>query len=191
LNIIVQVIMSRGNTTRMRTALLAALLVVTACHRGRPAAVAPGQPPPPTPMPPPVELYYDAGGGVRDSMRVVMRDAATLANYWQQATSTQPTPPPVPAIDFTREMVILVAAGRMTPEDQIHVDSLLARRELTAAGDRPETLSIVVRTVIGCGRFRAEAFPVNIVKARKFDGPVKWVEKVERVTCENPAAQEP
>jgi hypothetical protein len=77
-------------------------------------------------------------------------------------------------------MVIVVAAGRMTPEDQIRVDSLLVRPELTSEGKNVETLTIVVRTIKGCGRFRTDAFPVEIVRARKFDGPVKWAERREQ-----------
>jgi hypothetical protein len=155
-----------------RSALLAIVLVaMAACGRGRPPA---GGPPPATVMPPPVPLYYDNGGGVRDSVREIVRDRARFEQIWQQATSTQASPPQLPAVDFNREMVILVASGAMTPEDQIHVDSLLVRPELTPENRRVETLSVVVRTVIGCRRFRTEAFPVEIVRARRFDGPVKF-----------------
>lgn len=155
-----------------------ALLAVAATGCGRGGA-GPQAPPPPTPMPPPVQLYYDNAGGIRDSLRVVIRDGAALADYWKQATSTQTAPPPTPQLDFGREMVILVAAGRMTPDDQIHVDSLLMRPELNPEGRRVETLTVVVRTVTGCRRFRTDAFPVEIVRARKFEGPVKWDERQE------------
>jgi hypothetical protein len=150
-------------------------LAAAGCGRGR--APAPAGPPPPTPMPPPVQLYYDNAGGIRDSLRVLIRDGDALANYWKQATSTQASPAPQPALDFGRDMAILVAAGRKTPDDQIHVDSLLVRPELNPDGRRVETLTIVVRSVEGCRRFRTEAFPVEIVRARKFDGPVKWEER--------------
>src|SRR5688572_17119005 len=93
--------------------------LVLGCGRGRP----PGAPPPSTPMPPPEQLYYDNGGGIRDSTRMVIRDAQTFATQWARATAMQASPPAVPSIDFNRQMVILVAAGRKTPEDQIHVDS--------------------------------------------------------------------
>jgi hypothetical protein len=159
--------------------LLLTALAVASCGRGRP--VQPAAPPPPTPMPPPVQLYYDNGGGIRDSTRVVIRDAATLGEYWRQATSTQVAPPPVPTVDFNREMAILVAAGRLTPDDQIHVDSLLLRPELNSDGRRVETLTIVVRMIEACRKFRAEAFPVEIVRARKFEGPIKWDERKDPV----------
>jgi hypothetical protein len=171
----------------LRLCLLAAA-VTAGCGRG---ASAPAQPPPPTPIAPPVPIYYDTGGGIRDSMRVVITDQATYAQRWQQATSAQPSPPPAPAIDFNREMVILVAAGRKTPEDQIHVDSLFTRRELLPSGQREETLIIAVRTVIGCGRVRTEAYPVEIVRARSFEGPIRWDERVERAVCDPPDHADP
>jgi len=89
--------------------LIGIALVAAGCGRGGGAAPAPAAPPP-VPMPPPVQLYYDNAGGIRDSSRVVIRDAAKLGEYWQQATSTQVSPPPVPQLDFAREMAILVAA---------------------------------------------------------------------------------
>jgi hypothetical protein len=137
-------------------------------------------------MPPPAPLYSDNGGGIRDSIRYVVRNATELADYWRRATSIQSAPPELPAIDFNRDMVIVVAAGRMTPEDQIQVDSLLVRRELMSSGARVETLTIVVRTVEGCRRFRTNAFPLQIVRARKFDGPIKWEERAVKATCLDP-----
>jgi hypothetical protein len=144
-------------------------LAIAACGRGKPSL-----PPPPTIMPPPSQLYSDNGGGIRDSVREVIRDAGRFAEVWRTATSNQSSPPAPPQIDFSRDMVILAGAGRLTPEDRIHVDSLLVRPELTSEGRRVETLTVVVRTVIGCGRFRADAFPVEIVRARRFEGPVKF-----------------
>lgn len=171
---------------RITLLIFALVALLPGCGRG---GGGPAQPPPPTPMPPPVPLYYDNGGGIRDSLRDVIREPARFASIWQRATSTQATPPSVPPVDFSRDMVIVVATGRMTPEDQIHVDSLLVRRELMSSGNREETLTIVVRTVTGCGRFRADAFPVEIVRARRFDGPIRWEERAVRAECrDDPAA---
>jgi predicted small lipoprotein YifL len=154
----------------MKTSISTLLLFVLAgCGRGGPSL-----PPPPTVMPPPFSLYSDNGGGIRDSVREVVRDGRRYAEIWALATSNQNSPPAPPQVEFNRDMVILVGAGRLTPEDRIHVDSLLVRPELTSDGKKVETLTIVVRTIIGCGRFRTDAFPVEIVRARSFDGPVKF-----------------
>ena len=161
--------------TKRNWTIAIALLCVAGCGRGK--APAPQLPPPPTPMPPPVPLYYDNGGGIRDSTRVVIHDEATFADYWRQATSTQASPPPQPQVDFNRDMVILVGAGQKKPDDEIRVDSLLMRPELNPEGKRVETLTIVVRWTEGCRQFNTAAFPVQIVRARKFEGPMKWEER--------------
>jgi hypothetical protein len=151
------------------------------CGRGKPNV--PAAPPPPTPMPPPEQLYYDNGGGIRDSTRMVIRDAATFSAQWARATASQSSPPPIPNIDFNRQMVILVASGQKTPEDQIHVDSLLVRPETKPDGSREETLTIVVRNVVACRTLRTQAFPLEFVSARRFTGPVKFLEKRDSGNC--------
>src|SRR5439155_15027409 len=100
-------------------------------------------------------VYYDDGPAFRDSVRIVVRDGDAWRAVWAQATSTQPSPPPLPAVDFTREMVLVVGAGRMTPGDQIHVDSAGVRRDFFVA---------VVRTIVQCRPFPAPASPLDIVR---------------------------
>lgn len=128
-------------------------------------------------------LYADNAGGIRDSVRTVVRDAASLRRVWQQATAGQASPPPVPNVDFNREMVVVVAAGRMTPQDEVRVDSVQVRRERDASGGSGEVMSVMVRTVRGCGRFNAPAYPVEIIRLRRFDGRVSFVERATRAEC--------
>lgn len=116
-------------------------------------------------------VYYDDGPAFKDSVRLVVRDSTTWTRVWAQATSTQPSPPPLPAIDFGREMTVLVAAGRMTPGDQIRVDS---------AGVRQGFFVVVVRTIVECRPFPAEAYPLEIVRVRQSDKQPSFVERRER-----------
>jgi hypothetical protein len=145
------------------------LALAAACGRGAPAAW--------SPVPESSRVYYDNSGGIQDSLRTVVRDAATLATVWRQATSRQSAPPAQPAVDFDREMLLLVAAGRKTPEDQIRVDSVAVRRERDASGRTEEFLAVAVRTVVGCRRFRADAYPLEIVRVRRYAGDVRFVER--------------
>jgi hypothetical protein len=166
----------------MRTAvacLLVGLLVAGACSRGRQAAA----PAPWLPLAADARLYTDNAGGIQDSLRTVVRDASTLRLFWQQATAGQVSPPAVPDVDFTREMVLVAAAGRMTPEDEIRVDSVRVRRETDASGRAEEVMSVLVSTVEGCGSFRAPAFPVDVVRVRRFEGRVSFIERRERAAC--------
>lgn len=122
-------------------------------------------------------LYSDNTGAFTDSLRLVVRDEAGWDEAWQRATSGQSSPPPRPAVDFQESMVVVVAAGRMTPEDRIRVDSVGVRSVRTEAGTLEDAFEIVVRTVQGCGRLRVDAFPFEIVRTRRFEGPVRFIER--------------
>jgi hypothetical protein len=170
----------------MRYGLIALALMLPAavlggCHRGSRAAA----PPPPAqalPLLPMARLYSDNGGGIQDSVRIVVRDQPTLEQVWKQATSGQSSPPPLPAVDFSKEMVLVVGAGRKTPEDQIHVDSVAVRKVAGASGKTEEAMAAIVRTLEGCRRFRADAYPVEIVRVRRFTGPVLFEERQDRAS---------
>jgi len=160
-----------------RAALACAAALLAACG---------GAPPPPSlPAPfaaipgavvPSSVIYDDDAGGMRDSVRLVVRDRAAFEVLWRSATRGQASPPPLPAIDFTREMVVAVGAGRMTPSDHIRVDSVGGVRQ----GGGREALMVLVRTTEGCERFLAAAWPLQLVRVRRHDGPVLFVERRAR-----------
>ena len=168
-----------------RAGLAAAFLAVvaTGCmHRGGAPAAAVAAPV--QPLPALARLYSDNGGSIQDSVRLVIRDPAQLAETWRQATSSQPAPPPVPNVDFSREMVLVAGAGRMTPTDEIHVDSVAVRRQTTPEGRTQEVLTAWVSIVQGCRHFQAAAYPFEIVKVRRFDGPVRFaVQRMRGAGC--------
>jgi hypothetical protein len=130
-----------------------------------------------TPLAIDARLYYDNNGGIQDSIRMVVRDPDALRVVWQQATSRQASPPPLPEVDFRQHMLLVVAAGRRMPDDQLLVDSVAISRERNAEGRLEETMSAIVRFTQGCGRFQADAYPVDVVRVRRFEGPVRFVER--------------
>lgn len=171
---------------------LAALLLPGCMMRHKAAAPAPAPVPavaqaaaPLQPLSPMARLYYDNGPGIQDSVRLVVRDAAGLATVWQQATSGQAAPPPVPAVDFSREMVLVAGGGRMTPADQIQVDSVGVGRQTTPEGRTENVFTAWLSITQGCQRFSSDAFPVEIVRVRRFDGPVRFVsQRVKAAGCQ-------
>jgi hypothetical protein len=166
-----------------RIPLLLAVATAACMHRSAPAPTAAVNAPL-QPLPPMARLYDDNGGGIQDSVRLVIRDAAQLADTWHQATSAQTSPPPVPAVDFTREMVLVAGAGRMTPADRIQVDSVGMRRQTTPEGKTQDVLTAWVSVIQGCQRFQAAAYPFEIVRVRRFDGPVRFaVQRVRAGGC--------
>jgi hypothetical protein len=171
--------MKGGQTMRLSgsTILLLAACAAGACG-GRAAAPVPRAPLGPVPVQ--ARLLYDNGGGIRDSGQVVVRDVAALREVWQRATSTQSSPPPVPDVDFGRDMVILVSAGRMAPGDEIHVDSAGTRRERTPAGREQELLAVHYTITQGCTRINRDAYPVEVVRIRHYAGEVRFLGRRER-----------
>jgi hypothetical protein len=124
-----------------------------------------------TPVLPSTRLYSDDGPAFTDSVRLAIRDMATWQQVWAQATSTQGSPPPLPQVDFTQEMVLVAAAGQMHPGDQIRIDS---------AGVRAGVFVAIVRTITACRPFPAAAYPLDIVRVQLSEREVTWTERRER-----------
>lgn len=163
-----------------RFLILVAVVSAPACRRGAPAPIIVPAGPSWTAAPA-QRVYYDNAGGIQDSLRLVVRSTEELRSVWDQATSRQASPPPLPAVDFEREMLLVVAAGRRGPEDQIRVDSVGFQRDPAARRrTAPGEMTAIVRLTEGCRRFAAEVYPVEIVRVQRFDGSVNWVERHER-----------
>ena len=153
------------------TVVAGALLVLLAgCSHGIPV-IAPQPRVTLQPLSAAAQVYYDNGMAFADSARIVVRDSATWRTTWQRATRSQPSPPPMPIVDFSRDMIVVAAAGRMKPGDAIHVDSIGTHGSLTV---------LVVRTIVACQPFPSDAYPFEIVRIPRRDGPVQFVEHQAR-----------
>jgi len=100
--------------------------------------------------------YYS---GLGDATHLVIADQATWAAIWAQLyTGLQPKPP-LPAIDFRTERVLLAALGaRPTGGYDIHIDSIVRFESGSVA--------YVRSTVPGQACFTTQAFtsPVDLVR---------------------------
>lgn len=140
-------------------------------------AAAPAPPPPPPPPPPPVEkwepilpearLYYDDVNAFGDSTRLTVRDMNTWEDIWRRATTRQASTPPTPTVDFSRQMVLVVAAGKMKTGDEIHVDSV---------GTLEGRVRAAVTTRAQCGPVPTSAYPFEIVRVPFSNQPVVFLE---------------
>jgi hypothetical protein len=176
---------TRMHGFRRMLRILPLLLVpgLAACGGGGGATPAPALPPAPEPLArleAAQRLYYDDSGGIADSLRIAVRDPAAWRDIWDRATSTLSSPPPLPEIDFAREMVLVVGAGRMNPGDRIQVDSAGVRRELDPDGRSREVMMAQVRIILDCTGFNADVFPLELVRVRRFDGPLQFLHARER-----------
>ena len=163
---------------RSLTILLVLVACAGACRRGGTAG--PAVAPPAAPLAATALLYFDNSGGIQDSIREAIRDAESFQRIWTRATSRQPSPPPLPEVDFDRAMVFVVSNGRMTLEDMIRVDSVGVHVEESASGRRERVMQLIVRTIRGCGGFDSPAYPLAIVRVERFEGPLRVTERRER-----------
>jgi hypothetical protein len=76
--------------------------------------------------------------------------------------------------------VVLIGAGRMSPDDGIRVDSATVTRVMDQAGQMQPVLTLHVRTIRGCRRVEADAYPLEILRLRRFQGTVRFQERVEQ-----------
>lgn len=164
-------------TFGMYCAAIASIVIVGGCSRGAPPPVIA---PTFATLPETALIYYDNSGGIQDSLRLVIREPAEFGEIWERATSTQSSPPPLPPVDFEREMVVVAAAGRMTPADLIRVDSVSIREERIAGADSEQVMDVIVHTVRGCQEFTSDAYPLAILRVQRFDGRVRFTERRER-----------
>ena len=142
-----------------------------ACGRPSPAPL----PAALAPVPEQAELLYLTTSGIRDSGQVVVRDDVAYHDIWRRATSAQANAVSAPSVDFSRDMVVIVAGGRMSPADQIHVDSVGVRRESTTSGRPQDVLAVVYSVREGCSKLNSAAYPVDIVRLQRYAGEVRFV----------------
>lgn len=98
--------------------------------------------------------YYS---GIDGSLRVVIRDATRWREYWQMIHQREYPQPPLPAVDFARRMVLLVAAGRR-PSGGYTI-------RIESAADRGGVLAVAIREERpghGCILTAAISTPVDL-----------------------------
>jgi hypothetical protein len=111
--------------------------------------------------------------------RLVVRDAATWQSVWAQ-TFRGGSVPPIPVIDFSREMLVVVALGSHSSGGY---GILLDGASAEATGD----LAVEVRSISpgsGCGVTAAFTQPVDIARVPRRDGAVRFVESSEVTNCQ-------
>jgi hypothetical protein len=109
-------------------------------------------------------------GGIWDQLRLVVRDREAWVDVWKRIHAVDPyrrpypEPPPLPEIDFSREMVVVAAMGqRPSSAYAIVIDGAYAY-------ERNYRLEIAVRSIEnrkGCGAFTMMTAPIDIVRLPK------------------------
>lgn len=126
--------------------------------------------------PEPASFTYSSG--LKEPRRIVVRDQAAWRDIWTSIWRGHSPEPPLPEIDFGREMVVVAALGeRPTGGYSIFIDS---------ASEGPAGVTIRIRSVspgAGCVTTQALTQPVDIARLPRRDGALAFVERVETQEC--------
>lgn len=116
---------------------------------------------------------------VRAPERTVIGDMTAWRAAWSRLWAGAALEPPLPAVDFAREVIVLAALGeRPTGGYQILVDSATVARE--------GGVVVYVRTVsLGatCGAYQALTQPVDLARLPRVQGPATFREHAVVANC--------
>ena len=136
-----------------------------------------GTPVPVTPLDPKrsrPRTSFATGCGIWDQLRVVVRDRDAWVDLWNRINRVDPTrgpypePPPLPEIDFSREMLVVATMGRRGSSAYgIIIDAAYAY-------ERNYRLEVIVRSVENrCGSaLGIMTAPIDIVRLPKTERTV-------------------
>ena len=107
--------------------------------------------------------------GLRDPARLVIREPGRFAQVWRDAYGAYEPAPPVPDVDFSRDMVIMVAMG-----EQRSGGNAIEVTNVVAVGSR---LVVEVKTAVpgpGCATHDALTQPHDMVKVPALSAVVQF-----------------
>jgi hypothetical protein len=121
--------------------------------------------------------YYS---GLAQSDRIVVRDAATWQTVWNKVWQNAGDVPPLPAVDFSSEMILVAALGsRGTGGYGILIDGA------TEAAN--EGIDVAIRSVspgANCVTTQAFTQPVDIARLPLRAGKIEFKERAEVYSCQ-------
>lgn len=121
---------------------------------------------------------YTAYSGIADSTRVVVRDSTSWRQLWTELTRPFVPPPPLPAIDFAHEMIVVAALGaRPTAGYDIVIEG--------AARDSSGVEVAVRRTSpgAGCPVLAVVTQPVDLARLPTIAGGTRFHERTIVTPC--------
>ena len=126
---------------------------------------------PPAERPPEVAVVgYRHTTGYDTREQFVVRDSATWAATWTQLLGSHNPKPPLPAVDFSREMLVVASMGtRSSGGYTVGIDSVFMARDTvffrvreTSPGSR-------------CGTTAALTSPAGLARVERTDRPVGFI----------------
>lgn len=171
---------------RQIVGLAALLTMVAACRSGGDVGTQPGNPEVPSnaerlpvqPLPP-LTLLLQFHSGMEERDRLVVRTDAEWRALWTRLTASIAPQPPLPAVDFTKHMIVVAAMGTRPSGGYV-----IRIRE--AAHDASALYVTVEETAPGanCGTITVMTAPATAVLVPRSTLPVRWVERTAVQDCE-------
>lgn len=116
--------------------------------------------------------------GMAKRARLVIRDGAAWADVWSRIASPFRPAPPVPAVDFDRNVVIVASMGAKGSSGYaITVD------EVQIAGGEARVSVTEESPASGCITLAEITDPVAVVAGPRFPGQPTFVERTSRREC--------
>jgi hypothetical protein len=116
--------------------------------------------------------------GLYEERLIVLRSPAEWQGQWRRITARQGGPPPLPAVDFSREMLLMAAMGpKPTGGYRVAIDKVIEQSG--------ELLAFVRFVSPGrrCGAIAAMTSPVDIVRVPLSSKNVRWVVERQPADC--------
>ncbi|HYG49214.1 MAG TPA: protease complex subunit PrcB family protein [Allosphingosinicella sp.] len=113
---------------------------------------------------------FRAMSGLYEERMIVLRSRAEWQGQWRRITARQGEPPPLPPVDFEREMLLMAAMGpKPSGGYRVVIDKVVDQRG--------ELLAFVRFVSPGrrCGAIAAVTSPVDIVRVPASAKNVRWV----------------
>jgi len=124
-------------------------------------------------------LYKNAKSQLPTGVRLAILDTADWGAIWKRIVGNS-NPAPVPAVDFSREMLLVVGMGQAPCMGyQINVDTVFR--------DKDKRIYAVVRERhhgSRCGCLNEVVSPVDVVRVPRSVRPVTFLERRETNVCE-------
>ena len=123
-----------------------------------------------------VKLPRDTG--IQAEMLSVIQDETAWKTFWTMIHANQTPAPPAPAIDFSRDMIVVAAAG-------LKPSSGYAMQVVSASEAKGEIVVVVEATSPGAGCMSAMVMtsPLDIARLPKRDGKVRFDVKRVKKDC--------
>ena len=116
--------------------------------------------------------------GLVQRQRAVIRDVQGWRAFWNQAHSTVMPQPPVPSVDFTRNVVVAAAMGtRSSGGYSIGIE------QVYADGDHLHVVVAERSPGANCITTQALTAPVAAVRVPRVGASVSFIERSETVSC--------